>query len=204
MRAVLLSMGAVVLLLTFGCSQNEGDASGSTGLRCDGSGTAPACFAWNGSVTACFEIPSYIPPYTPIPGPSPEPVPTNFSLTIESGEGSAYCTTPGTVGQLSVTSAISSNVYQGDVQRGSIQLSGEILDCGDGIAVDRTFAYSPSQYGTTAFGINLGNKGTFGLFVNPSDQLPETDAQFCFQTENSGTYQLNGEDGSRQNGTWTK
>ena len=196
MREVLLSVGAALLLLNFACSQNDGDQSGSTGIRCTGSGTAPACFAWNGTVTQCFV------PFFP-PGPPPAPVPSNFSLTVESGEGSAFCTTPGTVGTLSVVSASPNNVSTGKFQSGSAEVSDTLVSCGAGAPITSAFAYYPKAYGSSIFNIDLSNRGNFTLFLDPDDSEAQTNAQFCFQTDNSGTYQLNAEDGSRQNGTWT-
>lgn len=203
MRAVLLSIGAAALLLNFACSQYEGDASGSTGLNCDGVGTAPACFAWNGTVSACF------PAFPGFPATAPEPVPATFLLTVQSGSGGEYCTIPGTVGALDVVSANQNNVAQGTYQTGTIEVSEALLDCGETLpsVVSSSFAYYPKAYGASIFNIDLSNKANFSLYLSsvPNVDLgPQTYAQFCYETDSSGTYRLTSEDGSQQSGTWTR
>ena len=197
MREVLLSVGAALLLLNFACTQNEGDATGSTGLSCNGTGTAPACFAWNPTVTACFVgFPGF-------PVSAPEPVPASFVLNVQSGQGSAYCTTPGTLGDLAVVFASRNDASKGEYQVGTLEVSDSVLSCGNGAAVSSSFAYYPKAYGASIFDIDLSNRANFTAFLDPADPEMETFAQFCYETETSGTYRLTSEDGSQQNGTWT-
>lgn len=213
MRLIVVSLGMILVLVASAC--NEEDSSGSTGISCSGGVTAPLCFSVNNE-PRCIEPPSK--DWQARTGRTTDPMPSTFEMTISSGEGGYFCTTPGAQGYLTLDS-IRGNYNPERPQFGNATLTNTI-GCDtvytfewDEALASGGYAYKPLNTGLVVYQtfdptipafifeyyVDTGNKATINLGAALD---PDVTAQFCYNTESSGDYKLTASDGSTQEGSW--
>ena len=206
MRLIAVSIGTILIaLFSSACTDTD---SGSTGIVCNTENYAPLCF--RDGVDYCEEVSTQgIRQWTSFLGRTTSPMPSTFQMSITSAEGDSLC---GNVGGTSgITLETRTNNFDiARPQRGAATVS-NLFDC-EGTSASLDYAYRPQNEGSqefqffNIFRIYTGGKGTIGLFATPplgSAEDPDATAQFCYETDISGTYKVTARDGSTQEGTWT-
>ena len=186
MRYVVMAISTALLVGLFSaCMESD---SGSTGLSCTGPGAAIKKF---GTVAECAAFPDGADGFCLV-------VPQTFNLTIGGGEGSAFCTAPGTPAIFEIaTRATSDLIVPAGPCAGTIpyQFSYTYIFRGNDIA-------PVPSVGFPGLAIAGGPKGTFSLSTPGVIESQAATAQFCFDTNLSGHYRFLATDGSSQTGTW--
>jgi hypothetical protein len=188
MRYVVAVICTAVLMGVFsGCTE---DVSGASGLSCPGPGAAP-----KGFVKTLDDCAAPAGPGNP-PGSQCRLVPTALELTIDGGEGSTFCTTPGTPATFQI------GTPPGYSARAATLTSEAPCNKTSDYQIAYTYQYQGGQtLGFPAY--PAGSKGTFTMYVRGDTSQRLATAQFCFDTDYSGFYEIYGTDGSTQTGTWS-
>ena len=177
MRYAVVAISTALLIGVFSaCTSSD---TGSTGISCTGSGEATKKFIIEGEEGTEANAQYCLGAYGNCLA-----VPQTFDLTIDGGEGSSFCTTPGTPTSLELISVRAANLVSE-------------APCNE--THEYQYGYTFQSRGDTW---PSGPKGTFSLYVRGDTSIQLATAQFCYDTNSSGHYKLFAEDGSTQTGTW--
>ena len=167
MRYAVVAVSAALLVSLFSaCAPTD---TGSSGLSCEGDAEAPKRLE-----------------FTPV----------TSDLPLTGGEGSYFCTVPGTPSTFTMLTT------SANFNSGQLALSPDAT-CDSEVIVDFSYGYifqlrAPSS---PFFNFPAGPKGTFSLYEEDLDN-PATTSQFCWNSDEGGYYKFFGPNGNTQTGTF--